>query len=511
MQLFPEVLAERKELGGFALGGKRGAQHALLSCLMFGMLILLLSSGSVGTFAQEQEPIIFLVNERLTPIAYEQNGVAKGVVVDIAKALGEKLGRRIEVRAMDWQEAQHLVLDGQAHALLQINRTPDREEIYSFSEPLLSSEFVIIRPQDETDIKGELDLEGKRVGVEIGGYAYDVLGGDDQIDRVAILSAAQGLEFLISGDLDAVIVDRWIGEYALAQTRSSGLVIARAPFAVNHSHIAVKRGNDELLKLINHGLQEIKNDGTFDRILQDWGGKNVIYLTEEQITRAAAATGMIILLVVSSISTFFVVKLKRLNQALEVKVADRTQELAVANRRLQTANAALEKQSKLDQLTQILNRRGFNAVYEKAWDICQRLQQPLSFIIIDVDNFKTVNDKLGHLTGDQFLEEIALLLQNAAGSSDVEVARLGGDEFVCVLQNAAEEEAAEFAETIRAEIGNLTFTNADWQLELSASLGVASLIPNETSSPKELFALADQALYKAKESGRNKMVKASDI
>jgi diguanylate cyclase (GGDEF)-like protein len=206
-----------------------------------------------------------------------------------------------------------------------------------------------------------------------------------------------------------------------------------------------------------------------------------------------------------------VVKLKRLNQALEVKVADRTQELAVANRRLQTANAALEKQSKLDQLTQILNRRGFNAVYEKAWDICQRLQQPLSFIIIDVDNFKTVNDKLGHLTGDQFLEEIALLLQNAAGSSDVEVARLGGDEFVCVLQNAAEEEAAEFAETIRAEIGNLTFTNADWQLELSASLGVASLIPNETSSPKELFALADQALYKAKESGRNKMVKASDI
>lgn len=347
--------------------------------------------------------------------------------------------------------------------------------------------------------------------MEIGGYAYDVLGGDDQIDRVAILSAAQGLEFLISGDLDAVIVDRWIGEYALAQTRSSGLVIARAPFAVNHSHIAVKRGNDELLKLINHGLQEIKNDGTFDRILQDWGGKNVIYLTEEQITRAAAATGMIILLVVSSISTFFVVKLKRLNQALEVKVADRTQELAVANRRLQTANAALEKQSKLDQLTQILNRRGFNAVYEKAWDICQRLQQPLSFIIIDVDNFKTVNDKLGHLTGDQFLEEIALLLQNAAGSSDVEVARLGGDEFVCVLQNAAEEEAAEFAETIRAEIGNLTFTNADWQLELSASLGVASLIPNETSSPKELFALADQALYKAKESGRNKMVKASDI
>lgn len=134
----------------------------------------------------------------------------------------------------------------------------------------------------------------------------------------------------------------------------------------------------------------------------------------------------------------------------------------------------------------------------------------MSFIIIDVDNFKTVNDKLGHLTGDQFLEEIALLLQNAAGSSDVEVARLGGDEFVCVLQNAAEE-AAEFSETIRAEIGNLTFTNADWQLVLSASLGVASLIPNETSSPKELFALADQALYKAKESGRNKMVKASDI
>ena len=475
-----------------------------------GIVIVILLSvlcGSAPALARDQT-LVFLANEKLTPIAYAQNGIAKGVVVDIAKALGEKIGRPVEMMTMDWEKAQAQVADGQADALLQINCTPGREEIYSFSEPLLPSEFVIIKRQDSMDIHGSEDLVGKRVGVEIGGYPYDLLSGNGDIDRVAILSPAQGIEFLKSKELDALVMDRWIGEYALAQAGASGLLIAREPFAVNQSHIAVKKGNDQLLELINQGLQEIKSDGTLDRILQNWRGKNVIYVTAERMTRVAVTASLAILLVISSISIFFVVKLRKLNQALEVKVAERTQELALANRRLQTANGVLKKESMLDQLTQILNRRGFDAIYEEAWASCQRLQQPLALIMLDLDHFKAVNDEFGHLIGDQYLRQFALLLQSQAQSDHVEVARLGGDEFVCVLQNTTEEGAAGFAEAIRAKIDGLALTHGGAEITLSASFGVAALIPKPDLKSNDLIALADQALYQAKGDGKNRVMRA---
>lgn len=102
------------------------------------------------------------------------------------------------------------------------------------------------------------------------------------------------------------------------------------------------------------------------------------------------------------------------------------------------------------------------------------------------------------MVGDQYLRELALLLQNVAKSLDIEVARLGGDEFVCILKNTAEDEAAKLAETIRAQIEDLTITSCGAQIELSASFGVASFILNHDRALSELFALADQALYKAK-------------
>jgi diguanylate cyclase (GGDEF)-like protein len=412
---------------------------------------------------------------------------------------------------MDWLEAQAQVLAGQADALLQMNRNPVREEIFSFSSPLLQSEFVIFRRQDDPDIQRAADLEGKRVGLEPGGYAYDLLSGNDRMDKVLILSAAQGLEFLESRDLDALVLDRWIGEYELAKSEVSGIQIAREPLEISYSHIAVKKGNVQLLELINHGLQEINSDGTLAQILDDWSGKNVIYVTKEQMTRIVAVTVMVMLLLISSIAISFVVKLTKLNQDLEARVADRTQELAMLNERLQSANEKLKKQSMLDQLTQISNRRGFDTLFGRAWAICQRAQRPLALIVLDVDKFKDVNDDHGHLIGDQCLQELAFLLRDAVRRPGDAVARLGGDEFAAILLDTTEDGAAQVAEAMRAKIEELNITNEGLKTSFSVSFGVAGLIPDQNMVSDELVALADQALYKAKKGGRNMVVRASQI
>ncbi|MCK9526457.1 MAG: diguanylate cyclase [Limnochordia bacterium] len=487
------------------------ARHAFGVCLVVTILSCLLCFGSASELTEDQEPLVFLVNAKLAPIAYEESGIAKGVVVDIARALGDKIERPIEIIAMDWVEAQVQVLMGQADALLQMNRNAARESVFSFSNPLLQSEFVIFRRKNDPHIQRAADLQGKRVGVEAGGYAYELLSRDERIEIVLVPVTLQGLESLKSGDLDALVVDRWIGEYELARSGLSGIQISREPLEVSYSHIAVRRENDQLLELINYGLQEINSDGTLERILDDWRGKSVLYVTAEQVRIIAVLTVTSVLFAISSVSIFFVVKLKRLNQDLEARVLARTQELAMVNECLEIANDELEKQSMLDQLTQIPNRRGFDAFFTRAWGMGRRCQQSLAVIAIDIDRFKSVNDDFGHLMGDQYLQELAHLLRETIRRPGDAVARLGGDEFVCVLLDTTEDGAAWVAEDIRAKIENLTITTEGGETRFSASLGVAALIPDQEQVSTSLLALADQALYKAKAGGRNRVFRASEI
>ena len=172
--------------------------------------------------------------------------------------------------------------------------------------------------------------------------------------------------------------------------------------------------------------------------------------------RVVASAAAIVFMVIALISIAFVVKLKRLNQELEQKVAERTEELLEVNERLQRANEELKRQSLLDQLTQILNRRGFERVFDKAWKVSRRDQLPIALIMIDVDRFKDINDSHGHLAGDQCLRDLALVLKKNVKRPGDAVARLSGDEFACILYNTAEDGAAQVAEAMREQIESLT-------------------------------------------------------
>ena len=329
---------------------------------------------------------------------------------------------------MDWPEAQAQVLAGDADVLLHINRNEDRERNLSFSRP---PPIGICDPQAERQSRDPAagGPGGKRVGVEPGGHAHSLLKESDSIETVFTLSPAEGLRLLKTGDVDALVMDRWIGEYELAKSGISGVQIARDPLEKSSTHMAVRKGNAELLALIDRGLEEIANDGTLDQILNDWRGKNVVYMTQEQITRVITGTVAALLLVLLSIALYFIVKLRRLNRVLDARVAQRTKELAMANERLRKANMALEEMSTLDPLTQTLNRRGFDQFLQKAWRVCRRMQLPLALIMIDVDGLKAVNDSHGHLSGDQYLRELGRLLKNAARRPSDVAARIGGDEF----------------------------------------------------------------------------------
>ncbi|MGL5508670.1 MAG: sensor domain-containing diguanylate cyclase [Microcoleaceae cyanobacterium] len=173
--------------------------------------------------------------------------------------------------------------------------------------------------------------------------------------------------------------------------------------------------------------------------------------------------------------------------------------------KLQKANQQLEELINIDALTQIANRRYFDQVIVQEWLRIQRTNLPISLILCDVDHFKLYNDTYGHIEGDHCLQAVAKVLANSVKRPADLAARYGGEEFAVILPETDIEGALYIAEQIRIAIMQLAIpheSSLTYQY-VTLSLGVATAIPLVGVSHMELMALADQALYEAKENGRN--------
>lgn len=159
--------------------------------------------------------------------------------------------------------------------------------------------------------------------------------------------------------------------------------------------------------------------------------------------------------------------------------------------------------ARIDLLTGLNNRRSFSEISAPLWHTAKRYEQSLCLILLDIDNFKAINDSHGHAAGDAVLKEVARVLDNTIRSGDV-LARWGGEEFSILLPQTSLHQATQLAERIRSRISVLEVTFDTSTLSTSVSIGVASRDRN-TKNIEELFKLADSELYHAKQSGKNKV------
>lgn len=170
----------------------------------------------------------------------------------------------------------------------------------------------------------------------------------------------------------------------------------------------------------------------------------------------------------------------------------------------------LERLSHSDGLTGIGNRRYFNTMLSREFSRAQRHQQSLALLMIDVDDFKAFNDHYGHLQGDECLQQVAQAITQCMQRPADMVARYGGEEFVCLLPDTALEGALKLAHDIQAAIAGLRMPHVQAQAvqRVTVSIGAASAGPSECASGLQLLAVADARLYRAKRSGRNRIVSA---
>lgn len=168
----------------------------------------------------------------------------------------------------------------------------------------------------------------------------------------------------------------------------------------------------------------------------------------------------------------------------------------------------LLKLSTIDGLTGIPNRRHFDEYMGKEWSRCAREQIPLSLILCDIDHFKAYNDHYGHLTGDNCLRKIASILSEHARRGGDMAARYGGEEFAVILSNTNMENATLLAQQIHQAIKDMGLEHraSDTDNIVTVSFGVATIIPNRDILSSVLIALADKALYEAKQGGRDRVI-----
>ena len=173
-------------------------------------------------------------------------------------------------------------------------------------------------------------------------------------------------------------------------------------------------------------------------------------------------------------------------------------------RKLAEARATLNQMAMTDQLTGLANRHALFERLDEEYERQKRSGQPLSVAMIDVDNFKSVNDTYGHATGDTVLQKIALHIRSGVRKYDV-AARFGGEEFLVLLPNCDLINTQQTAERIRKAIEEQVYAGSgDGQRGITVSMGVASLRPGEDK--EALIHRADTALYRAKADGRNRVV-----
>jgi diguanylate cyclase (GGDEF)-like protein len=174
------------------------------------------------------------------------------------------------------------------------------------------------------------------------------------------------------------------------------------------------------------------------------------------------------------------------------------------SKELESLNTALATMANRDGLTGMYNHRYFHDALERELVRAKRFGNPVSLIFMDLDDFKKYNDVNGHIAGDELLKSVSALMKALCRRSDV-LARYGGEEFVMILSGADKEGASVFAERLREEVENFSFAGQDGQDAITISIGVASY-PEDARNISQLIDYADQALYEAKNGGRNRVM-----
>ncbi|MCK9445024.1 MAG: diguanylate cyclase [Tissierellaceae bacterium] len=445
-------------------------------------------------------PVIRLgVDPKFVPFEFfNKDDEYLGIAADYLKLVSELTGLEFQVeKGLTWNEAYDKVLNKELDGLPAIGINPEREKIFIFSKPYYNFKRVVAIKDDNKKISGMDDLNGLTVAVQNNsshhGYLLDFnhinISLYDDVES-ALVSVSTGEEVAYVGNL--ATVDYLIHANGITNLR----LISFEAEKDQALHFATHKDKPQLISIFNKALNAITEDQEA-KIKSKWINLDTEFdraVIVQTIIKTVAISILVLL-----VSLLWIIQLR--------KEIDRRKKI---QSQLELANLELEKISMVDGLTGISNRRYFDSFMDAIWDINKREDFPLSVIMIDIDHFKNFNDTFGHLNGDICLKVVANTIKETVGRPGDLVARFGGEEFIVLLSNTDCNGATLVAEKIRKAVEEEIIELEDALTSVTVSLGVSFIDEIGDQVPEDLIAKADEALYRAKNSGRNRVELSCD-
>ena len=424
----------------------------------------------------EKNKITLLTNSNFPPFTMISNNTLSGIEIDYWNLINKKL---------DLIGANTKIINKNSIALSQLKN--DKNSVkYAFSEndkkqylentnTIVKITIGVVTSIKEPFINNIIELNDRKVAITKYSSLHEKLKQKyPKINFIETKNLKEGLNLLSQKKVFAVIGKLPLLSYNITKNSLTNMKIAGTFEEKFDIRLLVNKENDTLINILNKTILSITNEEK-ERINKEY--YPVIYQTSYDYS-------WLYKIVIPLIIIIFIIIIANIRLNKEIKKRKKIEE-------------ELNKVVNIDSLTNIYNRRKIESLYEREIVRIKRYKRELSIIFFDVDNFKQINDTLGHATGDEVLTKIAIIVKNNIRNSDF-FGRWGGEEFFIVLPETNKEKALNVAHILKDKINSCDF---NIEKNVTCSFGVSQF--EETDSADSLLTRADNAMYYVKRNGKN--------
>lgn len=445
------------------------------------------------TFSDQEQAWLEQRNQQLTlcvdpdwmPLeGLNHRGQHTGLSAEVFRLFAERSDIHFEVLPnASWQKALQAVRERRCDLLPMAMKTPQKARFLSFTEPYLQIPNVVIGRIEAPFLERLGDLEGMQVGI-VSDYAFAELLKQRQpgIQLVDIPNEKTGLRMLQQGELDGSIATLATASHHMQELGLADLkVIGRIP--ADWSLSVATRNDEPILLGIMQKLVASLSAEEKQRLDNQWRKVQL----EQTVDYTLLWQLVLIAAIILSLLFYWNRKLGRLNRELAI------------------ANATLQHLSVTDDLTQLGNRSYFDREFNQSFQWCQRHRAGFAVAMVDADHFKRINDTYGHEAGDLCLKALSDSMRAHFRRDTDRIARFGGEEFVIFTTYRDRGDMIKRLDDFRAAVSHSLNVSDNPDIRLTISIGLAIGVPGTTIEPDEFLRQADQALYLAKQNGRNRL------
>lgn len=415
----------------------------------------------------------------------------KGILAQFYNLISQKLAMPIKVvNSNSWSRAVEAVKEGRVDILSAAVKR--RDQGIDLTKSYIKYPLVIATKRDKVYISDLTRIKDEKIGITYNCPFKEMIQNNyPELNLQQVDGIKKGLEKVQNGKLFGLINTAPTVGYIIQQENMFDLKISGELSQKLALRIGVNPKDKTLLSILDKVLTTV-NTAEKDRIFNDWLAIDY----QQGFNYSLFIKGIFAVSLIGFFLLYRQWQLKKFNQ-----------KLSSVNQELSTANQKLENMSFIDGLTQIPNRRKFDEVYEKEWQHCRREKEPISVIMFDLDYFKEFNDLYGHLAGDDCLIKIAEQIDEVIKRPRDLFARYGGEEFVVVLPEIEADGAKKVAQKMKNAIVELEIEHQKSKISsyVTASFGVATIIPEGKVSRSYFLNKVDESLYQAKKEGRNRI------